>query len=100
MKFETYKTVIYSLYKKDEFSKIAAFDLDGTIIKTKSGRVFPKDKNDWVFFNDNVKKILYNLCNNNYKIVIFTNQKGIGNDKKKKEDFLEDQIMFYQLFLK
>lgn len=87
MKFESYKTVIYSLYKKDEFNKIAAFDLDGTIIKTKSGRVFPKDKDDWVFFNDNVKKVLYNLCNNNFKIVIFTNQSGIGKGKIKREDF-------------
>ena len=28
-------------------NKMAAFDLDGTIIKTKSGRRFPKDKDDW-----------------------------------------------------
>ena len=33
----------------------AAFDLDDTIIKTKSGKKFPRDKEDWVFTYDSTK---------------------------------------------
>ena len=34
-------------------TKIASFDFDGTIIRTKSKRRFPKDKDDWELHNDN-----------------------------------------------
>ena len=33
---------------------IAGFDLDWTVIKTKSGNVFPKDKWDWELWNEKV----------------------------------------------
>lgn len=89
MEFTEKNSVIYSLTKTDTFNKIAAFDLDGTLIKTKSGRVFPKDKDDWVLWNDNVKNTLYNYYNDCYKIVIFTNQLGISKGKISKGDFLD-----------
>ncbi len=61
-----------------DFKKIFIFDLDSTIIKTKSGRVFPIDKNDWEFLNPNIFKLndLYddNICG------IVTNQGGLKND--------------------
>ena len=63
--------------------KMAGFDLDYTIIKTKSGNIFPKDKNDWELLNNLIKPKLLELSNHpEYIIVIFSNQKGIGNSKK------------------
>lgn len=32
-------------------TRIAAFDIDGTLIKTKSKSPFPKDKNDWTLWS-------------------------------------------------
>ena len=50
--------------------KVAAFDLDDTIIRTKSGKTFAENSKDWVFFNENVLKVMKWLRDNNYKIVI------------------------------
>ncbi len=69
---------------KNDYKNIAAFDMDGTLIKTKSGKRFPVDENDWVLLFDNVKEKLEKL-NKNHHIVIFTNQSGIKDDDNKKE---------------
>ncbi len=61
--------------------KIAAFDLDGTLINTKSGRTFPIDVNDWKLFNINVKPVLKQLVEKNYSIIIITNQLGVSKNK-------------------
>lgn len=90
MNFHEKDTVIYSISNQiTTFNKIASFDLDSTLIKTKSGKVFPVDKNDWVFWNKYVKPSLYEYYNNCYKIVIFTNQLGITKGKINKNDFLD-----------
>jgi bifunctional polynucleotide phosphatase/kinase len=82
--------------------KIAGFDLgkwyqsiqvvqtralsDGTLIKTKSGAVFPKDANDWQLWNSTIVKKLSTAHEQGFKICIFSNQKGLlkvlQNDKK------------------
>lgn len=89
MKFIENNGLIYSISSNNTFSKIAAFDLDSTIIKTKSGKIFPIDKNDWEFLNNYVKEVLYNLFNNCYKIIIFTNKKDISKDINKKKNFID-----------
>lgn len=70
--------------KKD---KVAAFDLDNTIIKTKSGRTFAKDYTDWVLFSDEVTEDLKELHQNDFCIVFISNQKGISKNKPNVEDF-------------
>jgi bifunctional polynucleotide phosphatase/kinase len=51
--------------------------LDGTLIKTKSGAVFPKDAHDWQLWSPKIVPTLQKLYEDGYKIVIFTNQRGI-----------------------
>lgn len=65
---------------------IACFDIDGTIIKTKSGKKFARDKYDWTFWSDNVKEKLHSL--KKHAIIFFTNQKGL----QKKEDKLNNWL--------
>jgi bifunctional polynucleotide phosphatase/kinase len=63
-------------------NKLACFDLDCTLINTKSGNTFPIDENDWEFFNDKVISKLTELYNDGFCIVIFSNQKGLSNGKQ------------------
>lgn len=69
--------------------KIAAFDLDGTIITTQSGKVFPIDNKDWKINYPEVTKTIRTLSDDGYKIVIFTNQGGLGKKKVNEKSFKE-----------
>uniref|UniRef100_A0A914VYX0 Bifunctional polynucleotide phosphatase/kinase n=1 Tax=Plectus sambesii TaxID=2011161 RepID=A0A914VYX0_9BILA len=62
-------------------SKVAGFDIDGTIIKTKSGRTFAKDENDWELLFPEIPAKIRQLHEDDYKIVFFTNQAGISKGK-------------------
>lgn len=42
-------------------TKVAAFDLDGTVIAPRSGNKFPKDKDDWKYWNGGVPKAIRDL---------------------------------------
>ncbi len=53
---------------------LAIFDLDGTVITTKSGNKFPRDENDWTWCYKNVHKKLTKLLKRGNKIVIVSNQ--------------------------
>ena len=50
------KVLVRTEVRNEGKDKIAAFDIDGTLITTMSGRVFPTDINDW--------KILYRFLEN------------------------------------
>jgi bifunctional polynucleotide phosphatase/kinase len=76
--------------------KIASFDLDNTIIFTKSKKIFAIDSDDWAI-DIKVLNNLQNLINENYKIIIFTNQGGIKSGKQDKKDWINKctKIMEY-----
>jgi len=61
--------------------KIAAFDLDWTLIGTKSGNVFPKDPKDWRFLYETrtVDKIS-SLHRDGYKVVVISNQSRLTSE--------------------
>lgn len=84
---ENGKLVIYTTTGVKSSSKIAGYDMDGTIITTKSGRVFPKDTFDWEILFPDIPKKLKTLHEDNYKICFFTNQSGIAKGKIKLDDF-------------
>lgn len=66
--------------------KIAAFDLDGTLISTLSGKKFASGHSDWKLM-PHVKDKLKELQSSGYRIVILTNQGGLPKGKPTKDDF-------------
>ncbi|XP_071850455.1 uncharacterized protein F21D5.5-like [Apostichopus japonicus] len=58
-------------------AKIAAFDLDYTLIVPKSGRKWPTGPKDWMFLSEEVPKKLKAIYDDGFKIIIFTNQRGM-----------------------
>jgi len=83
---DTTNNYLYGYNKEPIKNKnIAGFDLDNTLIKTKSGKIFAVNENDWCFQYDNVQSILQKYYDDNYRIIIITNQKGLNTDAKLKE---------------
>lgn len=66
--------------------KIAAFDVDDTVITPKSGSKFAKNADDWKFLLKEVPASILKLSKQGYKIVIFTNQNGIQLGKTNPDD--------------
>lgn len=79
--------VIYSSAGLSASNKIAGYDIDGTIIKTKSGNVFPKNTEDWQIIFPEVPEKLQRLHKDGFKICFFTNQAGIARGKVDLNDF-------------
>lgn len=82
-------------------SKVAAFDLDDTLIKPssldKNGKLnkFSVSDTDWQLYDNTIKEKLTNLYNDGYSIVIITNQNGISIGKIDKETWMEKICNFH-----
>ncbi|KAI7850069.1 polynucleotide kinase 3 phosphatase [Circinella umbellata] len=71
-------------YEPGRSNKIAAFDLDSTLIKTRSGRLYAKDSSDWQWWDTSVPGTVQRLYDEGYKIVIFSNQNGLNSSQRVK----------------
>lgn len=55
--------------------KLALYDLDGTLISTRTGYSFPKDEYDWKWWDVSVKRKLSAMHKLGYDLVVISNQK-------------------------
>jgi len=87
MEWLTNSDFIYGKYGKikrfSKSSKVAAFDLDHTIIKPIAGKRFSETATDWEIYDKIVLKKLKMYHSNKYIVVILSNQKGISKGKVK-----------------
>ena len=73
--------------KKDGKVRMAGFDLDSTLITTKSGKTFSENSDDWKFEFNSVPRILGLLSETGYNIIIITNQGGIKGSEERMKSF-------------
>lgn len=78
--------------------KIAAFDLDETLIH----RNIHKPQNDWTLLSSRLPNIIKQLVRENYIIICFTNQSGMNNNRNFREDKWQQNVetLTKQLFSK
>ncbi|EOA81178.1 uncharacterized protein SETTUDRAFT_100378 [Exserohilum turcica Et28A] len=76
--------------------RVAAFDLDSTLIKSASGKTFSRDANDWKWWDSSVPGRLKELHADGFLIAVISNQGGISlkpdpktikSDQKRLADF-------------
>jgi len=83
------ETIVYNNFYPDNHkysNYLIGFDLDSTLIQTKSGKTFPVDKNDWELLYESIIEKFKSL--NKETIIIFSNQMGISKGHINEEDIL------------
>ncbi|EKE37575.1 hypothetical protein ENUP19_0248G0105 [Entamoeba nuttalli] len=101
--------MIFSDSRCEAKSKIVSFDLDGTLVTTKTGKTFATSSEDWKWLNEKVIPTLQQEVERDAKIVIFTNQKGIMSrgeiNTKKCDEFCQriehiiKQLAMYEIYV-
>ena len=83
------KIVYYNFYSENHkySNNLAGFDLDSTLIKTKSGKTFPINNSDWVLLYDIIVEKFKTF--NKQTVIIFSNQMGISKGHTNEEEILE-----------
>lgn len=79
MKWSVHETLIKGRYRISDVKArdkvtIAAFDLDGTLIKTQSGSAYARSETDWKFYSSRVVSTIRGLHDQGVQLVIFSNQ--------------------------
>lgn len=80
---DTPPSLLTAHYNKDGASgpkrrKIAAFDFDWTLIKTATGKKYASGPNDWKWWHLTVPEKLRELYNQDYQVIIISNQGGLS----------------------
>ncbi|KKZ64652.1 hypothetical protein EMCG_09434 [[Emmonsia] crescens] len=73
--------------------RIAAFDLDSTLIATKSGRRFPTNEHDWKWWSPSVPSKVKELNDEGCLVVVLSNQKAISLKKDLKGGRIESKSL-------
>lgn len=84
--FNNGQLLVYTPPNCKPSNKIGAYDMDGTLISTQSGKVFPTNMDDWKLAYGTVVTTLKSKYNDGFKVVIFTNQAGVTSGKTKIPD--------------
>jgi hypothetical protein len=56
---------------------LAIFDYDGTLVKAREGRPFPKDVDDWTYLRASVPAVLRALAVDHQIVIVTDQSKGV-----------------------